>query len=217
VSAARDVVIGRIRAALRDVPVSERASDVSVARDYRHTDDRPRSELIELLCERISDYRADVRRVAPHEVADAVRRACAEMGLSRVAVPPQLPAQWRPPSEAVEVVEDHGLSAAELDELDGALTGCAGAIAETGTLVLDGQALSGRRLLTLVPDHHICVVTADQVVGQVPEAMAALAPAVAEHGVPVTLVSGPSASSDIELERVEGVHGPRHLLVLIVG
>jgi L-lactate dehydrogenase complex protein LldG len=217
VSAARDVVIGRIRAALRDVPVSERASDVSVARDYRHTDDRPRSELIELLCERISDYRADVRRVAPHEVADAVRRACAEMGLSQVAVPPQLPAEWRPRSETVEVVEDHGLSAAELDELDGALTGCAGAIAETGTLVLDGQALSGRRLLTLVPDHHICVVTADQIVGQVPEAMAALAPAVAEHGVPVTLVSGPSASSDIELERVEGVHGPRHLLVLIVG
>jgi L-lactate dehydrogenase complex protein LldG len=214
VSDAREEILARIRTALRDVPVSEAASDVPVARDYRHTDDRPRPELVELLCERIGDYRADVRRVAPAEVAGAVQDACADMGLSRLAVAPGLPPQWRP--AAVELVEDHGLAAAELDEIDGALTGCAGAIAETGTLVLDGQALSGRRLLTLVPDHHICVVSADQVVGQVPEAMAALAPAVAKHGVPVTLVSGPSASSDIELTRVEGVHGPRHLLVLIV-
>jgi L-lactate dehydrogenase complex protein LldG len=89
-------------------------------------------------------------------------------------------------------------------------------IAETGTLVLDGQGVSGRRLLTLVPDHHICVVRPDQIVGLVPEAIAAVAPS-AERGLPITLVSGPSASSDIELERVEGVHGPRHLLVLIVG
>ena len=214
-SAARDEILGRIRAALRDVPFSEAASDVPVARDYRHSDDRPHPELIELLCERISDYQAEVRRVAPAEVAGAVQDACADMGLSRLAVPPGLPVEWRPGT--VEVVEDHGLSATELDELGGALTGCAGAIAETGTLVLDGQALSGRRLLTLVPDHHICVVSADQVVGQVPEAMAALAPAVGSRGVPVTLVSGPSASSDIELARVEGVHGPRHLLVLIVG
>jgi L-lactate dehydrogenase complex protein LldG len=214
VSAARDEILGRIRAALRDVPAGESASDVPVARDYRHTDDRPRSELIELLCERINDYQADVRRVAPAGLAEAVQEACADMGLSRLAVPPGLPEQWRPAN--VEVVEDHGFSAAELDGFDGAITGCAGAIAETGTLVLDGQALSGRRLLTLVPDHHICVVTAEQVVGQVPEAIAALGPAVGERGVPVTLVSGPSASSDIELERVEGVHGPRHLMVLVV-
>ena len=97
-----------------------------------------------------------------------------------------------------------------------AVTGCARAIAETGTLVLDGLELSGRRVLTLVPDNHICIVGADQVLDQVPEAVAALAPAVRDRRVPVTLVSGPSASSDIELQRVEGVHGPRHLLVLIV-
>jgi L-lactate dehydrogenase complex protein LldG len=213
-SAARDEILGRIRGALRDVPAGEAASDVPVARDYRHIDDRPRSELVELLCERINDYQAEARRVARAEVADAVREACVDMGLSRLAVAPGLPEQWRPAE--MDVVEDQGLSAGELDGLDGAITGCAAAIAETGTLVLDGQALSGRRLLTLVPDHHICVVSAGQVVGQVPEAMAALAPAVAEHGVPVTLISGPSASSDIELARVEGVHGPRHLLVLVV-
>ena len=213
-SAARDEILARIRGALRDVPAGESASDVPVARNYRHTDQRLHPELIDLLCERISDYRAEVRRVAPDEVAGDVKSACTAWGLSRVAIPPGLPTAWRP--DDVDVVEDHGLSAAELDGLDGAITGCAGAIAETGTLVLDGQALSGRRLLTLVPDHHICVVSAEQVVGQVPEAMATLAPAVAERRVPVTLVSGPSASSDIELERVEGVHGPRHLLVLIV-
>jgi L-lactate dehydrogenase complex protein LldG len=116
----------------------------------------------------------------------------------------------------VEVVVDDGLTATQLDAIGGAVTGCAVAIAETGTLVLDGQGASGRRVITLVPDHHICIVAADQIVEQVPEAITALAPAVQQHGVPVTLISGPSASSDIELSRVEGVHGPRHLLVLIV-
>jgi L-lactate dehydrogenase complex protein LldG len=212
-SAAREEILRRIRTALNDVPARESPDDVPVARDYRRRDERPRAELIELLCERVSDYQADIRRVAAADVGAAVGSACAERGLSRVAVPPHLPAQWLP--DTVDVVEDRGLSAAELDRLDGAITGCAIAIAETGTLVLDGQALSGRRLLTLVPDHHICVVGADQVVGQVPEGVAALADAVAERRVPVTFVSGPSASSDIELSRVEGVHGPRHLLVLI--
>lgn len=213
-SAARDEILRRIRAALDDVPDREAAADVPVARDYRHADERPRAELVALLCERVGDYTAEIRRVAGAEVAAAIESACADMGLSRVAIPPQLPAHWRP--EAIEVVEDHGLSAADLDGLDGAITGCATAIAETGTLVLDGQALSGRRLLTLVPDHHICIVGAEQVVGQVPEGVAAIASAVAEQAAPVTFVSGPSASSDIELERVEGVHGPRHLLVLVI-
>lgn len=215
-SAARDEVLGRIRAALRDVPATETAADVPVARAYRYTDERPRDELVELLCARIDDYHADVRRLpGDADVGRAVADACADMGLARVAVPPQLPRHWRP--DGVDVVEDRDLSARQLDELDGAITGCAAAIAETGTLVLDGQAVSGRRLLTLVPDHHICVACADQVVGQVPEAIAAVASEVRERGVPVTLVSGASATSDIELERVEGVHGPRHLLVLVVG
>ena len=155
-----------------------------------------------------------MRRVAPDGVADAVARACEQWGLRHVVVPAALPSQWRPAGTAV--VQDNGLTAAQLDEIDGAITGCAVAMAQTGTLVLDGEGACGRRVLTLVPDHHICIVAADQIVELVPEGIAALAPAVRERRAPVTFISGPSASSDIELSRVEGVHGPRHLLVLIV-
>jgi L-lactate dehydrogenase complex protein LldG len=113
------------------------------------------------------------------------------------------------------VVDEPALSAQALDQLDGVLTGCALAIAETGTIVLDGGERSGRRALTLVPDWHVCVVEADAVVAGVPDAVATLAGAAAE-GRPITLVSGPSATSDIELDRVEGVHGPRNLDVIVV-
>jgi L-lactate dehydrogenase complex protein LldG len=215
VSDGRQEILGRIRSALSDVPATERAVDVPVARDYRRDGELTGEALVERFAERVRDYRADVRRVAEGDVAAAVAEVCAGAGLSRVVVAPGVPEQWRPPG--VEVVEDDGLTARQVDEINAAVTGCALAIAETGTLVLDGQARSGRRLITLVPDHHVCVVAADQIRDLVPAAVRALAPAVAEQGVPVTLVSGPSASSDIELARVEGVHGPRHLTVLIVG
>jgi L-lactate dehydrogenase complex protein LldG len=127
-------------------------------------------------------------------------------------VPPGLPGEWRPPG--LDVVEDHGLTARELDGLDGVLTGCTLAIAETGTLVLAAGPAEGRRALTLVPDLHICVVRASQVVDGVPAAFAELG-SLARR--PLTLVSGPSATSDIELNRVEGVHGPRTLVVLVAG
>lgn len=215
-SAARDEILARIRSALHDVPAGERPGDVPVAREYRTADERGSDELVELLCERLIDYHAQVRVVAAADIGRAVSEACAELGLRRVVIAPELPADWRPTgSDTVEVVEDRGLEAGELDAIDGAVTGCAAAIAETGTLVLDGQGASGRRAITLVPDHHICVVTEAQVLGVVPEAIAHIAPSVRERGVPVTLISGPSASSDIELSRVEGVHGPRHLLVVI--
>jgi L-lactate dehydrogenase complex protein LldG len=210
---ARSEILGRIRAALTDVPASERAGDVPVKRHYRRTDDRPRDELVTLFGERVSDYRAVVQRVAAAALGDAITRACADQALRTVVVPVGLPDAWLP--AGVRLVRDEGLSAAELDRVDGALTGCAAAIAETGTIVLDGGPLSGRRALTLVPDHHICVVSADQIHGQIAEAFAAVGTAVTERHAPVTLVSGPSASSDIELERVEGVHGPRQLTVLI--
>jgi L-lactate dehydrogenase complex protein LldG len=213
-TAARDEILGRIRGALRDVPVDERPQDVAVAREYRRAGELSAEQRVALFAQRVADYRAEVRHVGAAVVAAAVDEACAAYGLRRVVVPSQLPVQWRP--TGVAVVVDEGLSARELDVIDGAVTGCAAAIAETGTLVLDGGQRSGRRLITLVPDHHICIVGADQVTELVPEAIAAVAPAVRERRAPITLVSGPSASSDIELSRVEGVHGPRHLLVLIV-
>ncbi len=212
---ARDEILGRIRAALADVPGSERPAEVPVTREYRRADQRPHDELVDLFAGRVSDYRADVHRVSAAGLPEAITRACSQRGLKRLAVPTGLPDAWLP--AGLELVGDAGLSAAELDRVDGALTGCAAAIAETGTVVLDGGALSGRRALTLVPDHHICVVTAEQIHGQLAEALAAVAAAVTERRAPITLVSGPSATSDIELERVEGVHGPRHLTVLIVG
>ena len=212
-SGAREEILRRIRGALDDVPAGEAPADVPVARDYRHARELGGPALVDLLAERVADYAAEVRRVPVPELADAVSAACADTGLARVVVPPGLPEAWRP--REVELIEDAGLSATELDAVDGTVTGCSVAVAETGTLVLDGSPICGRRVLTLVPDHHICIVLAGQIVQIVPEAIAAVAPAVRDRRRPITLVSGPSASSDIELERVEGVHGPRHLLVLI--
>ena len=217
-SEARAVILGRIAAALGDVPAAERPSDVAVARDYRRAPGEDAAPVVPedrvaRFAERVRDYHAEVRRVPAGDVGAAVSAACRERGLAHVAVPPELPDDWRP--DGVRVTEDHALTARELDALDGAVTGCAVAIAETGTLVLDATERCGRRVLTLVPDHHICIVQAIQIADRVPEALAAVADAAVGRRLPVTLISGPSASSDIELERVEGVHGPRHLLVVI--
>jgi L-lactate dehydrogenase complex protein LldG len=203
VSAARDEILARIRAAMSDAPDDERP----IPRGYRRQGDRLESRL-ERFVDRIREYHADVRCLDAGHIGAAISKYCADMALRRVVVPSALPSDWRP--AGVEVLEDRALTAAELDAVDAAVTGCAVAIAETGTLVLDGRDVSGRRAITLVPDHHVCVVRAEQVVGLVPEAVAAVDPR-----APVTLISGPSASSDIELQRVEGLHGPRHLLVLV--
>jgi L-lactate dehydrogenase complex protein LldG len=206
-------MLARIRDALRDVPADERPEDVQVARDYRRLDERSPIELVERFALRLRDYHAAVSVVPTTEIATAIDDACSARELHRLVIPPALPAPWRP--NGVEIVEDHRLSAAQLDALDGAITGCALAIAETGTIVLDGRGASGRRAVTLVPDHHICIVTADQLVGIVPEGIARIANAATERRLPITLISGPSATSDVELERVEGVHGPRNLIVVI--
>ena len=213
VSGAREEILGRIRTALRDVPAGERPDEVGVTRGYRRTTGDGPGDRLEQFADRVRDYRADLRRIDSGQIGDAVTQACAELGLRRVVVPRELPADWRP--AGLEVLEDRGLSALELDAVDGAVTGCAAALAETGTLLLDGQGVCGRRVITLVPDHHICIVREEQVVGLVPEAVAAVRSSVTDRASPVTLISGPSASSDIELERVEGVHGPRHLLVFL--
>jgi L-lactate dehydrogenase complex protein LldG len=210
VSVAREEVLGRIEAALGPAPVVP-----DVPRSYRGagTAGAPGSPVVvERFCERAAEYKATVTRVAADELPAAVARLCTERGARRVAVPPGGPDVL----SGVEVVVDAPpLSPQALDALDGVLTGCALAIADTGTIVLDGGERSGRRALTLVPDWHVCVVEAESIVAGVPDAVAALAEA-ASDGRPITLVSGPSATSDIELDRVEGVHGPRTLDILVV-
>jgi L-lactate dehydrogenase complex protein LldG len=161
---------------------------------------------VALLGERLLDYGARVEQTTAAAVKDLLDELARG---GRIGVPLGLPETWRPANS----IDDDGLSTHELDALDGVVTGCTVAIAETGTLVLAGGEMEGRRALTLVPDVHICVVRTDQIVETVPEAFAALRGR--EHR-PLTFVSGPSATSDIELERVEGVHGPRTLIVVIV-
>lgn len=211
---ARDEVLRRLREA-RDAG-APRGGLPPVPRDYRRTGEHaPGSDgALGLLVERVEDYRATVTCV-PDEagVAGAVAHLLA--GAARVALPPGLDPSWTAQVGA-DLVRDGDpalLTAADLDVVDAVVTASAVAIAETGTVVLDAsRSDQGRRLLSLVPDHHVCVVRAADVVGTVPEAVALLDPA---H--PLTFVSGPSATSDIELERVEGVHGPRRLDVVVVG
>jgi L-lactate dehydrogenase complex protein LldG len=210
VSSARAEVLDRIRSAVRGSRRPE-----PVPREYRRAGGLAGEERVALFCERAGDYRATVRRVGADAVADAVLDACASLGARRLVVPPGLPAAWRPPG--LELLDDDGLVPRQLDELDGVVTGCTVAVAETGTIVLAAGPREGRRAITLVPDLHVCVVEASQIVELVPEAIAILAGLVAGERRPLTLVSGPSATSDIELSRVEGVHGPRTLVVLVVG
>jgi L-lactate dehydrogenase complex protein LldG len=210
---AREEILRRVRSALSDVPADEAAADVPVERGYRHHDDSPREEIVDRFAERVADYKAGVRRVSGDAVGDAVRLALLARGARRVVVPADVPEEWKP--DGVEFVVDDDLSADVLDSADGVLTGCALGIAETGTVVLDGGRRQGRRAITLLPDYHLCVVEEEQVVGSVPEAVAGLGETVRGPGRPITFISGPSATSDIELNRVEGVHGPRTLEVLI--
>jgi L-lactate dehydrogenase complex protein LldG len=204
---AKDVVLARIRSALGpdpdvpEVPRGNRGADTPGEAD--------RDALLDRLVERLEDYRATVLRVADQDaVADAVRRGLGEA--ARVVVPPGLAGAWLPDGPTV-VRDDGALTATDLDAVDAVVTACSVAIAETGTLVLDGAPDQGRRAITLVPDRHVCVVRADQVVASVPTGVARL-----DATRPQTWISGPSATSDIELDRVEGVHGPRALVVVLV-
>jgi L-lactate dehydrogenase complex protein LldG len=168
---------------------------------------------VALFCSRVADYGADVRRLTLEELPGVLSDVCERHGCHRLVIPQGLPPEWRP--SGVELIEDEELTPQELDAVDGVLTGCTVAIAETGTIVLASGPQEGRRAITLVPDCHFCVVDAEQVVELVPEAVAVMADRVARERRPLTLVSGPSATSDIELSRVEGVHGPRTLVVLV--
>ncbi|MFF4836889.1 lactate utilization protein C [Streptomyces sp. NPDC001315] len=209
----RERILGRVRRALADVPRDDTPYEDAVARDYlREHDDRGVEATMDLLAENLADYRAVVHRATDEELPYVIMRLLAERGPQYVLVPPGLPPEWMSAADPTRVHDRAVSTPHELDKVASVVTGCAVAIAETGTIVLDGGPDQGRRRITLIPDHHICVVRVpDQVVSSVPQALERLDPA-----RPLTWISGPSATSDIELDRVEGVHGPRTLEVVLV-
>ncbi|CAM02779.1 L-lactate dehydrogenase complex protein LldG [Saccharopolyspora erythraea NRRL 2338] len=205
-SSAREVVLGRVRSALAH---ADRQPLESVPRAYAAQ--RPSADVVALFCERVADYRATVQRVAAPELVDAIASAARRYSARRLLVPAGVPEQW-PSALGGEFEVDDGTATgtAGLDRVDAVVTTATAGIASTGTIVLDHGPGQGRRAATLVPDVHLCVVEESRIADDVPSALADLDPA-----RPLTFISGPSATSDIELDRVEGVHGPRTLHVLV--
>jgi len=211
-SSAREEVLRRIRAAKGGPANAEavRAGWSALERRYRREATRSREAILELLVDRLQDYDARVVRAVHVDVRAAVARMLEERKAKRMVVPRGLTAEWLP--SGVEFVVDEEIPAAELDRVDGVMTGATLAIAETGTVVLQYVAGQGRRAATLVPDYPLCVVRVEDVVETVPEAFRRLQ---ATAGLATTFVSGPSATADIEMTRIKGVHGPRFLDVIL--
>jgi L-lactate dehydrogenase complex protein LldG len=202
---ARDAVLSRIREALGpELPAAV------VPRDYERTVPAG-TDIVELFAERVADYRATVHRATAADLPVLVADALQRRGARRLVVPSGIPEAWLTRADVERLADEPPLSKEALDAADGVITGCAVAIAETGTIVLDAGPAQGRRALSLLPDYHLCIVATGRIVGGVPEALERLEPR-----RPLTWISGPSATSDIELQRVEGVHGPRSLEVVIV-
>lgn len=212
---ARSEILTRIRKALADVPALTPEEDVP--QDWVYGRPTVMPDILERFVEMCVDYKADVVRAGQGDVGTTVARMLVASGAASIVLPRGVPGDWRQAIEAQHLVihdDDPPLTHAQLDRIDAVLTASAVGIAETGTIVLDHADDQGRRELTLVPDLHLVVVRTDQVVSDVPEAVHRLTPAI-EQGRPLTWISGPSATSDIELSRVEGVHGPRRLLVVL--
>ncbi|WP_030664076.1 LUD domain-containing protein [Streptomyces rimosus] len=207
----RDVVLARVRRALADVPRGEGPEDPPVPRDYlRAHGSRTDEERVALLAENLEEYRAVVHHCAEDDVHMLITRLVS--GSQTVLVPPGLDPWWMAAADPTRIHDRAASTTRGLDAVGSVVTGCAVAIAETGTIVLDGSPDQGRRRISLIPDHHVCVVRVpDQVVDSVPQALERLDPT-----RPLTWISGPSATSDIELDRVEGVHGPRKLEVVLL-
>jgi len=222
-SGERELVLANIRAAIRartqtaakPAAVTGHRSDrledyAAIPRAYQRAGSRDRRERLALLTERLQDYGVDVHQVSAAEVAPALAACFTARKTHRIAVPAGLPQEWLPPGFAF--VEADVLSSAELNNLDGVVTGCTVAIAETGTMVLQTGPAQGPRRLSLIPDYHVCVVLESQIVETVPEGFAHLE---STATLPTTFISGPSATSDIEMTRIRGVHGPRTLEVIV--
>jgi L-lactate dehydrogenase complex protein LldG len=217
-NSARMEILRRIRAGIGGASdgVAVQIGWEEIAREYRRKGARGREAVLRLLEERLLDYDARVVRASSSSVMQSVDELLAEREVRRIVMPAGLPVEWLPTSSGesgVKFVVDEGLSAAELDRMDGVMTGATLAIAETGTVILQNVAGQGRRAATLVPDYHLCVVEAKDVVETVAEGMARLQETA---GLATTFVSGPSATADIEMTRIKGVHGPRFLDVILI-
>ena len=210
----REAILGAIRQATQRIPSPEEG----VPRDYRRGLDLTPGELLDRLASRLADYGVTVLRAKEAEIAEIASAQLVTRRIGTILIPPGLPRAWRPQErpDGPQLVEDTGQAASALDRIAGVMAGCAAAIAESGTIVLDAGPEQGRRAVTLLPDYFLCVVRTEQVVGLLPEAMPRLRAAVLE-GRPITFISGPSATADIELNRVQGVHGPRTLDVILAG
>jgi L-lactate dehydrogenase complex protein LldG len=210
----REEILRRVRTATDGASTEEaaRAGWNEVPRQYKREGVRQRELVIELFEDRLRDYDAGVVRCERRDVAGSVAGILSERGKRRLVVPAGLAPEWLPVD--FQFVVDNGLSAIELDGFDGVLTGSTVAIAETGTVALQNVAGQGRRAVTLVPDYHLCLVRVEDVVETVPEAMDRLR---ATSSLATTFVSGPSATADIEMTRIKGVHGPRYLDVILIG
>jgi L-lactate dehydrogenase complex protein LldG len=211
---ARDEILGRVRAALGGAFTAEAANHgwSAVPRRYRRSGLLQREAVMELFKHRLQDYDATLVQCGPAEVAQSVATRLAVQGKQRLLVSEGLSAEWLP--AAFDFVVDQGFAAKVLDGFEGILTGSTVAIAETGTVVLQNVRGQGRRAATLVPDYHLCLVRQEDVVETVPEAIDRIRNSA---GFATTFISGPSATADIEMTRIKGVHGPRVLEVILIG
>jgi L-lactate dehydrogenase complex protein LldG len=201
----KEQVLAAVRGAIKD------AVPPSVSRTYSRDLGLDRAGLVELFTERVGDYRAEVQVIDRDELGRVIGNVLADRRIHSVVVPDDLDPGWLTTVTSRVVRDSPDLTHRDLDQVDGVITGSAVGIALTGTIVMDAGPTQGRRAITLIPDTHLCIVAADDIVGTVPEAVARL-----DATRPLTWISGPSATSDIELDRVEGVHGPRNLVVLIL-
>jgi L-lactate dehydrogenase complex protein LldG len=210
---ARTAILSGIRSALQSSNDDDRIASeyAAIPRAYKREGTLGREALLELFVHRLTEYDAGVSRVANEGVSMEVARVLSARGCRRIVIPDGVPAKWLPDGFSFESAA--GSDNYQLDRMDGVLTGCTVAIAETGSIVLQHAPAQGPRILSLVPDYHLCVVFADQVVETVPEAFAQLE---GTSSLPTTFFSGPSATADIEMTRIKGVHGPRFLDVVLV-
>lgn len=217
-SSAKEEMLQRIKSALRNVPSDETPDDITVERGYHQHGKLSKDERIDLFVERAGEYKATVKRVKIGQIENHIAEACNRHDAKEIAVPEGFDKSWLPDN-----IQPHfddpkePLSHEELDQVDGVISTCALAVAQTGTIILDTGPGQGRRVLSLLPDYHLCIVSEDQIVELIPEGFEHFSSIIKEDGPPITFISGPSATSDIELSRVEGVHGPRRLDILVVG